>query len=409
MIRPPLDTATVIAGICCFAAASLTIASSRASSEAEGATCAAASLPAVSTRSAKQAAPGGRLPPVGDPEVIAAFLAISRARPVALRYYRGMIALNAADILRLLRPVDTVGLVEAAALAARDPECVVPARQHIRWPGGTLLTMPAIAPGVMSVKLVSVVPGNTARELPVTNGLLVLSDGRTGLPLALLNAAALTAVRTGAVGALGVKYTSPADTSSLGVVGTGIQGAWVAISACAVRPVRTVFAVRRSAASFAAFEKTLAEHAAGVRVIPCANAAELLSRTALIVTATTSAVPVLPDEAPLLEGRHFIAIGSYEKHMRELPDSVFRLSGHLVLDSEFARHEVGEAVVPVEQGILTEASVFTIGDLVAGRRTLDITHTTVYKSAGMALFDLYVARALHEAARRRGVGQEVML
>lgn len=320
-----------------------------------------------------------------------------------------MIALNAADIFSLLTPAETVSLVEAASLAAGHEDCVVPARQHIRWSRGTLLTMPAIAPGVMSVKLVSVVPGNAARALPVTNGLLVLSDGETGLPLALLNAAALTAVRTGAVGALGVKYLTPPDGSSLGVVGTGVQGTWVAISACAMRPIRTVFAVRRSVASFASFEKALAERAAGVRVVACANAAELLARTGVIVTATTSAVPVLPDEAPLLEGRHFIAIGSFERHMRELPDSVFRLSGHVVLDSELARHEVGETVAPVEQGILTEANVFTIGELVAGRRTLDITRTTVYKSAGMALFDLYVARALHEAASRRGVGQEISL
>jgi len=253
------------------------------------------------------------------------------------------------------------------------------------------------------------VPGNRARGLPVTNGLLVLSDGETGLPLALLDAAALTAVRTGAVGAMGVKYLTPPDAASLGVVGTGVQGSWVAISACAMRPIRTVYALRRSAASFASFEKALAERAPGVRVVACANVTELLARTGVIVTATTSAVPVLPDAAPLLEGRHFIAIGSYEPHMRELPDSVFRLSGHLVLDSEFARHEVGEAVRPVEQGILPEASVFTIGELVAARRTLDITRTTVYKSAGMALFDLYVARALHEAARRCGVGQEVAL
>lgn len=320
-----------------------------------------------------------------------------------------MIALNAADILTLLKPADTVGLVEAAALAAGGGQCIVPARQHLRWPRGTLLTMPAIAPGAMSVKLVSVVPGNAARELPVTNGLLVLSDAETGLPLALLNAAALTAVRTGAVGALGVKYLTPPDVSSLGVVGTGVQGSWVAISACTLRPIRAVFAVRRSAASFASFEKALAVHAPGVSVVACASAAELLARTAVIVTATTSAEPVLPDEPSLLEGRHFIAIGSYERHMRELPESVFRLCGHLVLDSEFARHEVGEAVLPVERGILAAADVFTIGELVAGRRTLDVTRTTVYKSAGMALFDLFVARALHAAALRRGMGQEITL
>ena len=321
-----------------------------------------------------------------------------------------MIALSAADVLSLLEPAETVALVESAARAAEgQAECVVPARTHLRFPQGTLLTMPAIAAGAMAVKLVSVVPGNAGRDLPVTNGVLLLADADTGLPLAIMDAAALTAMRTGAVGALGLRYITPPAVASIGIVGAGVQGAWQAITACAVRPIREVFAVRRSVAGFERFIATLAAHAPGVAVTACASAAEVLGRTRVIVTATTSATPVLPDEPALLEGRHFIAIGSYERHMRELPDTVPRLAGHLVLDSEFARHEVGEAVRSVELGILADVDVFTIGELAAGRRGIDVTRTTVYKSAGMALYDLYVARALYEAARRRGIGQEISL
>jgi ornithine cyclodeaminase len=321
-----------------------------------------------------------------------------------------MIALSAADVLSLLSTAEAVGVAESAAIAALSgADCVVPPRQHVKWARGTLLTMPAIAAGAMAVKLVSVVPGNAERKLPVTNGLMVVGDAGTGLPLAIMDAAALTALRTGAVGALGLKYTTPAAVSSLGVIGAGVQGAWQAISACAVRPIRTVFALRRSAAAFERFCATLAAHLPGMSVIACDSASEVLARTEVIVTATTSAAPVLPDDPNLLAGKHFIAIGSYERHMRELPDAVFRLAGHLVLDSEFARHEVGEAVRPVEQGFLKEADLFTIGELASGRRTLDVTRTTIYKSAGMALYDLYVAKAVCEAARRRGVGQQVSL
>jgi ornithine cyclodeaminase len=321
-----------------------------------------------------------------------------------------MIALSATDVLRLLTPGETVGLVEAAALAAAgSSDWVVPQRQHVKWAQGTLLTMPAIGAGAMAVKLVSVVPGNAARNAPVTNGLLILADAGTGLPLAIMDAAALTAIRTGAVGALGLKYIAPAGVASVGIVGAGVQGAWQAITACAVRPIRTVFALRRSAADFERFRATLGAHAPGVAVVACASAAEVLSRTEVIVTATTSAEPVLPDDPAQLGGRHFIAIGSYERHMCELPDTVFRLAGHLVLDSEFARHEVGEALRAVEHGALGDTDVFTIGELASGRRSVDVTRTTAYKSAGMALYDLYVAKALYEAARRRGVGQEVTL
>lgn len=321
-----------------------------------------------------------------------------------------MLALNAADTLQLLTPLEAVGIVEAAALAANDAAGnVVPKRQHIQWSGGTLLTMPAIGAGAMAVKLVSVVPGNAARNLPVTNGLLVLSEADTGLPVAIMDAASLTAMRTGAVGALGVRYLTPADVTSIGIVGTGVQGVWQAISACAVRPIREVFAVHRSAAGFAAFKAALAARVPGVTITPCASATELLARTDVIVTATTSRDPVLPDEPRLLADKHFIAIGSFERHMQELPDGVFRLAGHLVLDSEFARHEVGEAVRPVEQGLLTDADIFPIAELVAGRRRLDVARTTAYKSAGMALYDLYVAQAVYAAARRRNVGQQLTL
>jgi ornithine cyclodeaminase/alanine dehydrogenase-like protein (mu-crystallin family) len=254
-----------------------------------------------------------------------------------------------------------------------------------------------------------VVPGNAARKAPVTNGLLILGDAGTGLPLAIMDAAALTAMRTGAVGALGLKYITPAGVDSVGIVGAGVQGAWQAITACAVRPVRSVFALRRSAAGFERFCATLGAHAPGVTVVACGSPAEVLSRTDVIVTATTSAEPVLPDDPALLAGRHFVAIGSYERHMRELPDAVFRLAGHLVLDSEFARHEVGEAVRPVELGALEDTDLFTIGELASGRRSVEVTGTTAFKSAGMALYDLYVAKALYEAARRRNIGQEVTL
>jgi ornithine cyclodeaminase len=320
-----------------------------------------------------------------------------------------MIALRAADLLDLLQPAETVALIEAAALAAENRDCVVPARGHIHWREGTLLTMPAIGAGVLGVKLVSVVPGNAARALPVTNGVMLLGDAGTGLPLAIMDAAALTAMRTGAVAGVGLKHLTPPDVASIGIVGAGVQGAWAAITACALRPIRTVFAVRRSAVSFERFLATLAAHAPGVTVTACESAAEVLTRTAVIVTATAATEPVLPDDPRLLANRHFIAIGSYERHMRELPDSVLRLAGHLVLDSEFARHEVGEAVHAVAQGLLTDADLFTIGALLAGRRRVDVAGTTAYKSAGMALYDLYVAQALYAAARRGGVGQEVVL
>jgi ornithine cyclodeaminase/alanine dehydrogenase-like protein (mu-crystallin family) len=320
-----------------------------------------------------------------------------------------MLVLSHADLIRLLSPAALVGPVEAAALAQDRGDAHAPRRQHIEWNGNTLLTMPAVAADVIGTKLVCVVPGNAARQLPVTNGVMILADGVTGLPLAALNAAALTALRTGAVGALGVKYLTPADTRTLGIIGCGVQGAWQAISATAVRPVGEIFCVPRSSASYERFAATILSVTPQLRITRCVHARELLERTSLVIAATTAVDPVLPDEPVLLEGKHFISIGSFRVTMQELPDSVYRLAGHIVIDSEAAREEVGDVAAPIGKGIVADENVFTIGRVISGERPIDVNRTTAFKSVGMALYDLHVARALYDEARRRHLGCEVAL
>ena len=318
-----------------------------------------------------------------------------------------MLILSQVDLIGLLPPGALIAPAESAALAA-DQQCT-PRRQHIEWNGNAFLTMPAVAPDLIGAKLVCVVPGNATRNLPVTNGVMVLADGATGEPLAVLNAAALTALRTGAVGALGVKHMTPPDTGTLGIIGCGVQGAWQAISAAAVRPIREIFCVRRSAANYERFVATIGAEAPQLRITPCVDARELLEQTSLVIAATTSTQPVLPDDATLLAGRHFISIGSFRPTMQELPDAVYRLTAHIVIDSEAAREEVGDVIAPLEKGLVTSDNVFTIGQLISRQRTIDVSGTTAYKSVGMALYDLHVARALYAEATRRHVGREVAL
>lgn len=320
-----------------------------------------------------------------------------------------MIVLSDRDVGELLSPRELVSAIEDAARQHEAGRGLVPQRLHLDWDGNTLLTMPAVMSEMLGTKLVSVVPGNSTLGIPVTNGLMILNDAKTGLPLAMLNAAALTAWRTGAVGALGTLYMTPPNLDSVGIIGIGVQGTWQAIFACTVRPIREVFYTSRSLESEGRFRAVVDQHVPGVRVTRCANAAEVLARTSLIITATRSAEPVLPDEPALLEGKHFISVGSFKPSMQELPDSVFKLAGHLAIDSDFARHEVGDVMRPVERGLLRASDVFFIGQLVNGRRSVDVSGTTAYKSAGMALYDLVAAQMAYSEAKRRGIGCRVSL
>lgn len=320
-----------------------------------------------------------------------------------------MLILANGSLIGLLSPLQVVAAVESAARSWELGNAIVPQRVHTEWDGKTLLTMPAVADGDVGIKLVLVVPSNAGRGLPITNGLMILNDGETGQPVAVMNAAALTAQRTGAVGALGVKYMTPATTSSVGIVGCGVQGAWQAVFACAVRPISDVFCVYRSPASFEKFTATLCRQVPEVRITSCRDARELLARTSVVITATTSKEPVLPDDPSLLEGKHFISVGSYKPTMQELPDSVYRLAGQLAIDSEFARQEVGDVIQPVEKGILKQTDIFLISELVTGQRSVNTSRTTAYKSTGMALYDLFVAEALYQVAKRQNIGCEINL
>jgi ornithine cyclodeaminase/alanine dehydrogenase-like protein (mu-crystallin family) len=320
-----------------------------------------------------------------------------------------VLVLSEHDLIGLLPPVQIVAAVEAA-LRARDlGQIVAPKRLHMHWDNNTLLAMPSATQGALGIKIVSVVPGNTARGLPVTDGVMILNDDETGAPRVFMNAAALTSQRTGAVGALGVKYGTPSETVSVGIVGCGVQGAWQAIFACAVRPIREVFCVCRSSVKFEKFAMTVNRHVPEVRISPCHDVNELLARTDVVVTATTSTEPVLPDESDRLVNKHFISVGSFRPTMQELPDSVYRLAGLLAVDSEHASEEVGDVINPIRKGIISQTDVFSIAECVTGKRTLDSARTTAYKSVGSAIFDLFVAQALYREARSLGLGCQVPL
>jgi ornithine cyclodeaminase len=302
--------------------------------------------------------------------------------------------LTGEQLRTLLRTSALVDAVEQSLRALTQRQVEVPARHHIPWPGGTLLLMPAVGGRHIGVKLVSIVPGNVGTPAPVTSGLMVLLDRKTGQPVALLDAAVLTARRTGAVGALSLKLMTPATLDSIGIIGTGVQGAWQAISACAVRPIKDIYYVGRSAASTEQFVNTVRMHVNDIRLTACANTRALLQATSTVITATTSIDPVMPDEPKLLEGKHFVSVGSFKPSMQELPHSVYRLAGRLVIDSEAARHEVGDVINPVKDGTLAASDVFHLAELVGGTRAVNLKGTTVFKSVGSALYDIFVADAL---------------
>ena len=292
-------------------------------------------------------------------------------------------------------------------IAYEKKEVIAPLRMHVDKGRDTLLSMPAWGDRYFCTKLVSAFPGNRAFDLPVTMGAVLVSDGVTGEPLALMNAAKLTALRTGALGALAVKFLTPATTSSIGLIGCGVQGTHLAALASSVRKLSTIYYLHRSEHGSELLSSSMHTWFPEVSVLPCHSAEELLSKTNVVVAATPSIEPVLPNDESLLHGKLYISIGSYKPSMQEFPDAVYRLAGKLFMDSEFARVEAGDCINPVKKNILKETDLLTLGKVLIGEQKVNVQDTLVYKSTGMAVYDLFVAQAIYEQAKQSNVGAQV--
>jgi ornithine cyclodeaminase/alanine dehydrogenase-like protein (mu-crystallin family) len=318
-----------------------------------------------------------------------------------------MLILNQHDMESLLTQEQVIDAVEAAIYAYEAKLAMVPKRMHLDNGANTLLCMPSWGESFFGTKLVAVIPDNRNKNLPVTNGAMLLNDGITGMPLAFLNASKLTALRTGALGAIGIKLTTPHHENSIGLIGLGVQGLHQAVFACSVRPIKTIYYLKRTEEAAIKLEDFVTGFYQHVKLVPCTTISELLSKTNVLILATTSATPVLPNDEAQVKGKHVIGIGSYKTSMQEIPEVVFKLAAELSIDSEFARHETGDIINPLRENIIAAENVYTIGKLLTGKRTLDVNRTTVFKSAGMALFDLYVAQAMYAAATKQGIGATV--
>jgi ornithine cyclodeaminase/alanine dehydrogenase-like protein (mu-crystallin family) len=136
------------------------------------------------------------------------------------------------DLLRdLIPPGDVIEAVENAMLLYEGDDFRMPPRMHAEVDGNVLLLMPSFINSAFGTKLVSVFPGNIHLRQPVIQGVMLLNDGLTGAPLALMDASVLTGLRTGAVAAAGIRHLSDPAVRTLGIIGAGVQAWYQAIMA----------------------------------------------------------------------------------------------------------------------------------------------------------------------------------
>lgn len=318
---------------------------------------------------------------------------------------REMLYLSAPTLDRMVDRLAVVEAMEQAFAVHAAGEYEMPQRMHVNHQANTLLYMPCFVPEAFGTKLLTLFPSNRERQLPVIQGLMLLNDAETGAPLALIDGARLTALRTGGVGGVAIRHTTPGTASRLGLVGTGVQGWEQVLTAAAVRALQQVTVYDADPQRLRQFAQRLSAQLPTVPVAVAGSAQELLAQSEIVITATSSPAPVLPEQAELLRGKHFVAIGSYQPGMRELPAALYPLLRQVLVDTEHGLQETGDLRTPLERGWIAEEQVQTLGRWLHDREGLG--ETTLFKSVGMALFDLVLAQRLYQQARELGLGQNL--
>ncbi|MBN2400329.1 MAG: ornithine cyclodeaminase family protein [Candidatus Aminicenantes bacterium] len=322
-----------------------------------------------------------------------------------------MLFLNSDEIARLADRSELITLVEAAFRIQASGNFQMPVRTQVEYKGKILLSMPCFTDSCFGAKLVSIVPENLQKKLPPLFGIVVLNDGETGEPLAILNGAKITALRTAAVGALSIKYLAAAAVSRLGVIGAGVQGYNQTMFACSVRQFTDVYLYDHNEKALHVLGEKLAAELRGVTIICEESALAVLRQSEVVITATNTEQPLFPNDRALFQNRHFVGIGSYKPEMREYPEALFRNLKYLLLDTEHALQETGDVVTPLEKGWIAEKQIMPF-NLVMSGKIVDVVNeynVTFFKSVGMALFDIVIADFICDKARKESCGFEINL
>lgn len=313
----------------------------------------------------------------------------------------------AADQVRLRLPMATcIDLLTDLHAAISRGEVELPLRTGVPLPfepagSNALLVMPGALtnPAVFGAKLLSIYPGNgqAVPPSPVIQGHVLLFDGAGGAPLALVDAASLTAIRTAAASGAATRVLARADAENLALLGYGVQAASHLEAMRAVRPIRNVRVWGPSPEKAAAFAERHSDEHLLVQAAPSAEAA--ITAADIICAVTASATPVIEGRW-LSEGCHINLVGAHTATTREADGDTLARARVFTEITEFALAEAGDLLLAVEEGALTLAAVAgEIGSVFAGNlsgREHD-DQITLYKNLGNVAQDLVAAYHVYQS------------
>jgi ornithine cyclodeaminase/alanine dehydrogenase-like protein (mu-crystallin family) len=306
--------------------------------------------------------------------------------------------LTEQNVASLLEPADAVPIIEESFRRLAAGEVVNQPRLRLPLDGGALALMGAVdgGLGLAGVKTYSAVAGNAAF-------VVVLFDAENGQCVGVIEANILGQLRTGAASAVAAKHLARDGARRLGIIGCGFQ------AETQVACIRAALPTLEHVTAYCRTEAKLADFCARVGAEPAETHREAVGDVDVVVTATTSKDPVLRGEW-VRAGALICAVGANHPSRRELDDVVLERASFVCCDSrEQARRESGDLIEPVANGVLDWLEVYELQDVVAGevrgREAAD--DIVVFKSNGLAAWDVAIGAAALQRARERGVGASV--
>jgi ornithine cyclodeaminase/alanine dehydrogenase-like protein (mu-crystallin family) len=310
------------------------------------------------------------------------------------------------EVRSLLTMPMAVQAVEDISRKQASGEVVVHPRRRFEFNKGNFFHYMAAADyadGYIAMKQYTYVRGKLQFMVP-------LYEMASGNLLALIEADYMGRLRTGAASGVATKYMAARDAKSAAIIGTGGQARTQLEAIAAVKQLEIVHAYGRDPKRREAFCELMSKHI-GVPVHAASSASEAVKAAHIVCTATTATNPVIRG-ADLETGVHINAIGANHANKRELDDEAVASADVIVVDSiEQSRQEAGDLIIAFHGDESCWTGVKRLSDIVAGKvtgRTSD-TEATLFKSNGIASWDLAVAIKVYKAALENKVGRELPL
>jgi alanine dehydrogenase len=317
------------------------------------------------------------------------------------------------EIEKVLTPAVANKTVEKVFKAYGMGQADMPAKSYLYFANGDLRSMPAYIHGqgfdIAGIKSVTVHPDNARHGLPTVMAVIILADPETGYPLAIMEGAYLTSVRTGASGAVAAKYLSRKNSSVAGFVGSGVQARMQLACVLEVRKLQKVKIWRLNAQdTYAPAFCKWVQNTYKLDAFVSSDIDEVTTGVDILFTTTPSRKALVHKVSP---GTHINAIGADAQGKQEIDPKILRMARIVIDDWAQASHS-GEINVPLSRRQLTRKHIYAgLGEIVSGgqKGRTSREEVTLFDSTGLAIQDVSCAWVVYQALKDKPGIRQVSL